>query len=194
MSITVKDYFDERAERWDSFGDDDAKTISFFLNLLEIQEGDHILDLGCGTGVLGSALLETPAHDILGVDVSPKMVEVAKQKYQGITKISYICSDFYELKHEPFDHIICYNAYPHFLDIEGYVKQAYALLKDGGTLLIAHNRGRIALDAHHAAHSAGVSRSLRPVEMEAAKFIKHGFSMLQSKDTEGMFFFLLKKN
>ena len=193
MSESVKEYFNERASRWDSFGDDDANTIEYFLSLLDIQEGESVLDLGCGTGVLGKQLLETPAKEILGVDVSDKMIEVAQQKYQGIARISYLCKDFYELRHEPFDHIICYNAFPHFLDVEGYVKQAYSLLKDGGTLLIAHNRGRAALDAHHAHHSQGVSRMLRPVEEEIQDFQKHDFTPLNSIDTENMFFFLLKK-
>ena len=193
MSESVKEYFNERASRWDSFGDDDSNTIAYFLSLLDIQDGDSVLDLGCGTGVLGKQLLKTPAKEILGVDVSDKMIEVAQQKYQGIARISYLCRDFYKLQHEPFDHIICYNAFPHFLDVEGYVKQAYRLLKDGGTLLIAHNRGRAALDAHHAHHSQGVSRMLRPVEEEIQDFQKHGFTALNCIDTENMFFFLLKK-
>lgn len=41
--------------------------------------GDGVVDLGCGTGSV-SALLAQRGHQVFGVDVSPRMVEVAENK------------------------------------------------------------------------------------------------------------------
>jgi predicted TPR repeat methyltransferase len=39
-----------------------------------------VLDLGCGTGLLGVALSDLPLHSLVGVDLSPGMLAVARQK------------------------------------------------------------------------------------------------------------------
>ena len=39
-----------------------------------------VLDLGCGTGLVGNALAKRGFKNIVGFDISPKMLEQAKQK------------------------------------------------------------------------------------------------------------------
>src|SRR4030067_3795097 len=41
-----------------------------------------IIDVGCGTGVLGKCLLER-GHSVVGIDISDKMVEVAQKAAEG---------------------------------------------------------------------------------------------------------------
>merc|ERR1719336_2879869 len=44
-----------------------------------------VLDLGCGTGMAGRALRKVGflGSNIVGVDISPKSVEMAKEVYEG---------------------------------------------------------------------------------------------------------------
>ncbi len=53
-----------------------------FLALLP-PAGRRTLDLGCGEGRLGRALLER-GHRVVGVDVSPTLVELAQKHYQAV--------------------------------------------------------------------------------------------------------------
>ncbi|MCD6233205.1 class I SAM-dependent methyltransferase [bacterium] len=47
-----------------------------------IQEGDKVLDLGCGNGRFYS-LLKTKGIDYIGVDVSEELVKIARKRYSG---------------------------------------------------------------------------------------------------------------
>ena len=51
--------------------------------LSKITTGKKILDLGCGTGRITSYYFDK-GFDVIGVDLSPKMLEVAINKYPKI--------------------------------------------------------------------------------------------------------------
>lgn len=50
--------------------------------LLELSEGDSVLDVGCGTGLNFPLLLDAvgPSGQLLGVDISPDMLRTAQRK------------------------------------------------------------------------------------------------------------------
>ena len=90
------------------------------------------------------------------------------------------------------DHIICFNAYPHFLDREEFARIAASSIKVGGILCIVHDLGRKQLDAHHDAHAKGVSRHLLPAEEESKVFQKD-FEVLEIIDNEDEYKIVLKR-
>ncbi len=53
------------------------------IELLDPQNGENILDLGCGTGDLAE-LIRARGANITGLDSSPEMIETAKAKYPFI--------------------------------------------------------------------------------------------------------------
>lgn len=63
-----------------TFGTGSHPTTQLCLELLEevVQPGDRVLDLGCGSGILGIAALKLGAHDVIGVDIDPKAVDAAR--------------------------------------------------------------------------------------------------------------------
>lgn len=191
MNEQIKDFFDQRASKWDQYGQDDPRTIELFLNLLPMRPGELVLDLACGTGVLTPYLLKRDVH-IYGLDLSSKMIEVAKSKFQENGDLEFHQGDFYELQGIKANHIVCYNAFPHFLDIEGFAKKADEILLPHGYLLIAHDRGRVALDAHHDAHASHVSRHLLPVEKEIEAFLPY-FKVLKAEESDHHYLLLMQK-
>lgn len=53
------------------------------LSLLQPQQGETIVDVGCGTGDLAHELSKQDVH-VIGIDASPNMIATAKEKYPHI--------------------------------------------------------------------------------------------------------------
>ena len=62
-----------------TFGTGSHASTQLCLELLEgqVQRGDKVLDLGCGSGILSIAALRLGADSAVGVDIDPKAVDVA---------------------------------------------------------------------------------------------------------------------
>ena len=50
--------------------------------VLEVKEGDVVIDVGCGTGILGIIAAKLGAAKVYGVDASPDVVAVATANAQ----------------------------------------------------------------------------------------------------------------
>ena len=77
---------------------------------LKVKEGDIALDVGTGTGII-ALLMARKARFVLGVDVNPIAVELAKEnaKINGITNVQFKLSNLFENVTGKFD-IITFNA------------------------------------------------------------------------------------
>src|SRR5215210_2336833 len=62
-------------------GDDQAAIREAYLDLLGIAAGEHVLDLGCGTGVVARAAARRvgPGGRVVGLDASPVMLSVGRE-------------------------------------------------------------------------------------------------------------------
>ena len=84
-SHDTRAFWDEQAATFDDEADHgltDPDTRQAWAALLDTFLGTsrgRVVDLGCGTGSV-SALLALRGHSVLGVDLSPKMIERAKHK------------------------------------------------------------------------------------------------------------------
>ncbi|KAJ9652940.1 hypothetical protein H2198_007849 [Neophaeococcomyces mojaviensis] len=56
------------------------------ISLLPAQS--HVLDVGCGTGVPVSEMLSSAGLEVVGFDISPKMVELAASRIKGTFAVS----------------------------------------------------------------------------------------------------------
>ena len=100
------------------------------------------------------------------------MLKYAKEKIKD-PKIKFVNADFYEYQDEnKFDAIVCFDAYPHFMDVEGFIKKADELLKEDGLLAVIHDIGRITLNEHHKRSAGAVSRLLKAPKEEVTPFLK----------------------
>jgi SAM-dependent methyltransferase len=85
--------------------------------------------------------------------------------------VKVICGDVesYEFD-QKFDVVMIYNAFPHFPDPAGLIKQMAKLVKPGGRLSVAHGMSRAKLQQHHAGRAAQVSIDLLHEKDLAALF------------------------
>ena len=75
--------------------------------------GARILDAGCGTGVL-SRMLDERGAEVVGVDISEKLIEVAKNRSSLNKNIEYFAGDMKEQSFGNFDYIIAMDSLIHY--------------------------------------------------------------------------------
>ena len=75
--------------------------------------GTRILDAGCGTGVL-SRMLDERGAEVVGVDISEKLIEGAKNRSSLNKNIEYFAGDMKEQSFGNFDYIIAMDSLIHY--------------------------------------------------------------------------------
>ena len=187
----VKEFFDERADNWNDYQTETLNDLKALLALVPLKKGMRVLDLACGTGIISELLQSITESKVTAIDISDSMIKNAIKGHAG-ADIDFKVANFYEYDDSPFDAIVCFNAYPHFLDVDGFVNKAYSLLKKDGYLVILHSMGRVCLDKHHAAFAANVSRHLKTPKDEYVSY-KDKFILEKEIDTDSKYLMLLKK-
>lgn len=96
--------------------------------------GGRILEVGCGTGHW-LAELEPVARWVCGLDLSPSMLQQARQQKDDIPVTCGHASDL-PFADAVFDLVFCVNAFHHFEHPRYFVTEARRLLRAGGALAI----------------------------------------------------------
>lgn len=102
---------------------------------LEIQPDSKVLDLCCGSGDLGKMVKEIqPSCDVIGVDFSSKMIELARFKNQNIT---YWELDALNLPFEKnsFDYVLMGFGLRNINDKRKVIEEIHKILKSNGKFL-----------------------------------------------------------
>lgn len=188
----VEKFFDEKAKTWDRSDDHSLLIKEQLIDNAQIVKGDHVLDIGCGTGVITELLFNRSQEDVDAIDLSSEMINIAKMKFLNNEKLHFIHKNFLEyFPNKKYDKLIVYNAYPHFLDLDKFIKHCHELLNNNGVLLIIHSLSRKELNSHHKAHALKVSRLLDDVEKESKKFIEY-FDIIKSLEDDEKIIMLFK--
>ncbi|MGG7076721.1 class I SAM-dependent methyltransferase [Clostridium sardiniense] len=153
----IREFFDNLASDWDRRSNHEY--IEDIIRKIDIHENSKILDVACGTGILEEYLLKYNPKEILGVDISKNMIEIAKEKNND-KRVEYLCEDIFNIEAGEWDFIIVFNAFPHFIDKEKFLSHLSKLLKKGRKLIICHNFGRKSIDKIHENMSKSISSQL----------------------------------
>lgn len=166
-------FFDSSAGSWDEELIRNDKVIEKILDNCGIDKDVCVLDVACGTGVLFPDYIKRGAV-VTGIDISPEMVKIAKEKFPHI---NVICGDVEETDfNEKFDVVMVYNAFPHFPNPERLIENLSKLLRKGGRLSVAHGMSREDLLKLHNERASKVSLPL-PDEKTMAKIFEPFFSV-----------------
>ena len=167
-------FFDRCAPFWDADMIKSDRIIGKILDNAEVGPDMDILDVACGTGVLFDYYLERNVASVTGIDIAPKMAEIAQGKYADNPKVEVICGDVEEYAFpRKFDRVVVYNAFPHFPYPKRLIKVLAGLLKEGGRLTVAHGMSREAIDNHHSGAASKVSNGLMTAESLKKIFDAH---------------------
>jgi tRNA (cmo5U34)-methyltransferase len=100
-----------------------------------------ILDIGAGTGLFSALLLQKfPGAQMTLLDISEKMLDVARQRFTGRENIRYVVSDYSRAElYGPYD-IVCSALSIHHLstvDKRDLFRRIFAALRPGGLFVNA---------------------------------------------------------
>lgn len=143
---TVKTTFDQIARDYD---DQRKKLIPCFEDFYRIpvsianttNDSPHILDIGAGTGLLSSFMLARyPNAKVTLIDLSEKMLEVAKSRFENHPHVTYLVGDY--TKHpfdEQFDLVVSSLSIHHLTDTEkrNLYGKIFSLLKNNSLFINA---------------------------------------------------------
>ncbi len=191
-----KSFFNSKALEWDSITNHNPQKINYLLDKLNLNKHDSVLDVGTGTGIILSFLLERISNQgsITAIDLAEKMIERAQKKY-GQNPINFITGDVTSLnKPETYNAIICYSVFPHFANQNHTIHALHNLLQDKGKLLICHSEGRETINSRHGDIKENIiSHPLPPVEETSNLLGKNGFQILEKEDTSQIYYILGQK-
>ena len=107
------------------------------LEELKKDDFEDLLDVGCGTGPMVELLAsELPGRRYTGLDLTPKMIEVANAK--GIEEARFIVGDAEDLPFDDasFDAVICANSFHHYPNPQAFFAGVARVLRPGGKLVL----------------------------------------------------------
>ena len=108
------------------------------LSLLPDLTGRAALDLGCGCGAHCAEFARRGARRVLGIDISAKMLAVAKEENSG-PRVEYrlmAMEDIGALR-ERFDVVVSSLAIHYVADFAALARHVYALLNPGGAFIFS---------------------------------------------------------
>jgi ubiquinone/menaquinone biosynthesis C-methylase UbiE len=127
------DFFDAHAaaDSYDVFAPQSSRRlIDAVIRLGRFERGARVADLGCGSGVF-TDLLQQSGCQCVGLDLSPKLIALGRQKYPGV---EFVEGDVERL---PFpdaslDGILLSGLVHHLPDPARCAAEAYRVLRKGG--------------------------------------------------------------
>lgn len=97
--------------------------------LLDLNEGERVLEVGCGQGHLTKRLAER-GIDIVGIDVNPNAAEIA-----GTDRVICMSADSLQFPDDEFDTIVSVHAIEHIPMLEKAASEMARVLKPHGRAL-----------------------------------------------------------
>lgn len=156
----VAEFFDRLAPTWDEGAEHSNAVLTRILDNAEVSAGECVLDIGCGTGVMVPYYLERNVKEVVGIDLSPEMLNAARRKFP-MSCVRFMNADAETCRFEPdYDICVVYNAFPHFPDPVALVQNLASALRPGGRFTIAHGASRETIDRGHMGSAHDVSLCL----------------------------------
>lgn len=90
-----KEFFNNLADKWDDMCFHSKEKIEYILSKANLKEGDRVLDIGSGTGVLIPYLENIISNNgnIAAIDIAENMLKVSKEKNK-YSNLKFIVGDF----------------------------------------------------------------------------------------------------
>ncbi|MDZ7717519.1 MAG: cyclopropane fatty acyl phospholipid synthase [Balneolaceae bacterium] len=121
-----------------------------------LQEGQRVLDIGCGWGSFAKYAAENYGAEVVGITVSDEQVQLGREQCKGLP-VEIRLQDYREIN-EPFDHIVSLGMIEHVgsKNYRTLMQVVHRCLKDEGVFLL---------------HTIGSNRSVHTTDPWIEKYI-----------------------
>jgi len=187
-----QEFFDLAAAEWDlMFTAEDLELLKHIVGKLGVEPGMHILDLGCGTGILFDILrrIVGPEGTVTGVDFSMQMALTAHRNFP-FSNVSVVDADVSALPFaaSAFDMGIAFSSFPHFSDKRRAVSEIHRVLRNGARFFIIHLSSSKELSDLHRRIGGVVKHDVIPDEAELREMFNGSrFTDVQIEDNAGLY-------
>jgi ubiquinone/menaquinone biosynthesis C-methylase UbiE len=199
-------FFNERAETWlDTWYKDPAtgtytrhhEKFERLFALAPIHEGDCVLDVGSGSGILVPYLLEKVSNRgiVYELDYAERMMRVNKRLHRD-GRVRFIVADVaaLPLEKEVCDVVMCFACFPHIHDKKIAMQDMTTVLKKNGCLAVAHLESSQGINRHHRKGGTPVMHDKLPRKKEMiALFATAGLDIECFIDESGFYLVLGRK-
>lgn len=138
----TRESYDEVAHKYDEvYGDNLIYQNELDDFLRYINAGSKILDVGCGSGNVVNYLVEK-GFDVVGIDISPNMIDIAKRK-NTVAKFELMDMRDMTFMNSSFDSIVSIFSLVHLTkqEVPEILKKFNDLLRKDGNLFVGVSEG-----------------------------------------------------
>lgn len=197
MSQSEQDFFNCLAEGWDDLRADDRLKIGNLVDMVGFMEGDRVLDIGSGTGVLLPFLRNAVGDGglITAIDFAANMINRSEEKHRHLSGITYVVDDIMKFQSEAsFDKAVCLNFFPHAADKVAFILKIRELLIPYGTLVIMHDLSRAAVNGIHQSSEIVKNDRLPEGSKVAEMLAEAGYEVKMVLDNDELYYIKAVKN
>jgi arsenite methyltransferase len=128
------------AGRGDEMEDHHSDITEQTLALMDLQPGDRVLDLGCGTGWASRRMARVVA-EVTGLDVADEMLRRAEQTSSGIRNVRYVWGSAEKIpaSDSHFSKVLSVESFYYYADQGKALDELRRVMAPGGQLFILIN-------------------------------------------------------
>eukprot|EP00483_Globobulimina_turgida_P001637 UN01639 len=144
---SAKDFYNEwAAEYQDSIcnmgWDPPEKCIEYFLKNNTNKNTPKILDICCGSGLVGQSLQKQCTYDyeLYGCDIAPNMIKETKKLniYTAVEEMDFNSFPYNIYATDSFDTVICSGALSYCEDMKSFLDECIRITRYKGLIVISH--------------------------------------------------------
>lgn len=177
--------------RWHAFTPEEKRMVAAFVRRWGIKRGQRVLEPGCGAGRLSAVLarLTGPRGRVVAFDSSREFIRVAERRgLPAQVSLHRARVQTFPLPASEFDHVVCFNVFPHLVPQATVTRRLAGALKPGGILWIAHTCSRKFVNAVHRGGPPSIRRHLLPVAGKLTRLLRTaGLDEIEIEDAPGHF-------
>ncbi|HWZ45640.1 MAG TPA: methyltransferase domain-containing protein [Candidatus Saccharimonadales bacterium] len=172
------------AGRGDEMEDHHSDITSQTLALMDLQPGDRVLDLGCGTGWASRRMAcIVTSGEVVGLDVADEMLNRAQQSSEGVANVRYVWGSAEKIPapDNAFTKVLSVESFYYYADQGKALNELHRVMAPGGRLFILINLYK---DNHYSLR--WVTELKVPVQaLSEAEYVallqRHGFESVEAR-------------